>query len=139
MKNNIEYNKKVIEPIIIVIDVLIERLSESNKGVLEFGEKISSSIMELAQDHSQDPAFQKVMQSVIVNMQVIDKNNQFSENIAGGLKSIKETLTRLTKEEEGELDLQKIKEEVVENIKSSMFMSVFQNSFTDSIKKLDKS
>ena len=139
MKNNIEYNKKVIEPIIIVIDVLIERLSESNKGVLEFGEKISSSIMELAQDHSQDPAFQKVMQSVIVNMQVIDKNNQFSENIAGGLKSIKETLTRLTKEEEGELDLQKIKEEVIENIKSSMFMSVFQNSFTDSIKKLDKS
>ena len=139
MKNNIEYNKKVIEPIIIVIDVLIERLSESNKGVLEFGEKISSSIMELAQDHSQDPAFQKVMQSVIVNMQVIDKNNQFSENIAGGLKSIKETLTRLTKEEEGELDLQQVTEEVIENIKSSMFMSVFQNSFTDSIKKLDKS
>ena len=139
MKNNIEYTKKVIEPIIIVIDVLIARLSESNKGVLEFGEKISSSIMELAQDHSQDPAFQKVMQSVIVNMQVIDKNNQFSENIAGGLKSIKETLTRLTKEEEGELDLQQVTEEVIENIKASMFMSVFQNSFTDSIKKLDKS
>jgi len=139
MKNNIEYNKKVIEPIIIVIDVLIARLSESNKGVLEFGEKISSSIMKLAQDHSQDPAFQKVMQSVIVNMQVIDKNNQFSENITGCLKSIKEILTRLTKEEGDELDLQKVKEEVVENIESSMFMSVFQNSFTDSIKKLDKS
>lgn len=139
MKNNIEYNKKVIEPIIIVIDVLIARLSESNKGVLEFGEKISSSIMELAQDHSQDHAFQKVMQSVIVNMQVIDKNNQFSENITSSLKSIKEILTLLTKEEEGELDLQKVKEEVVENIKSSMFMSVFQNSFIDSIKKLDES